>query len=146
MDEKLDRLLRRHEELAAQMSGRDIGDTQVFVRASKEYADLTPVVEAIQALRAAEREAEGLQELAGAEDGDAEMRALAQEELPTVVAAIAGHEHRLKVLLLPRDAADEKTQSWKSGPAPEETRRRSSRPICSACISAIRSSTAGVSP
>ena len=108
MDEKLDKLLRRHEELAAQMSGRDIGDTQSFVRASKEYAELTPVVEAIQALRTAEREAEGLEELLSAEDGDDEMRALAQDELPTVREAIAGHEHRLKVLLLPRDAADEK--------------------------------------
>ncbi len=108
MDEKLDKLLQRHEELAAQMSGQDFADTQAFVRASKEYADLTPVVEAIQALRAAEREAEGLQELLDDEDGDAEMRALAQEELPEVQEAIARHEHRLKVLLLPKDAADEK--------------------------------------
>ena len=108
IDEKLDKLLQRHEELAAQMSGQDFGDTQAFVRASKEYADLTPVVEAIQALRAAEREAEGLQELLEDEDGDAEMRALAQEELPTVQEAVARHEHRLKVLLLPKDAADEK--------------------------------------
>ena len=108
MHEKLDKLLRRHEELAAQMGGQDFGDTQAFVRASKEYADLTPVVEAIQALRAAEREAEGLQELLGDEDGDAEMRALAQEELPEVQEAVARHEHRLKLLLLPKDAADEK--------------------------------------
>ena len=36
------------------------------------------------------------------------MRALAQEELPTVQEAVARHEHRLKVLLLPKDAADEK--------------------------------------
>ena len=108
MNEKLDKLLRRHEELAAQMSGQDFADTQAFVRASKEYADLTPVVEAIQALRGAEREAEGLQELLDDEDGDAEMRALAQDELPEVQEAIARHEHRLKVLLLPKDAADEK--------------------------------------
>ena len=108
MNEKLDRLLQRHEELAAQMSGQDFGDAQAFVRASKEYADLTPVVEAIQALRAAEREAEGLEELLGAQDGDEEMRALAQEELPAVREAIGEHEHRLKILLLPKDAADEK--------------------------------------
>ena len=65
-------------------------------------------MDAIQALRAAEREAEGLRELLEDEDGDAEMRALAQEELPAVQETIARHEHRLKVLLLPKDAADEK--------------------------------------
>ena len=108
MKDKLDKLLRRHDELAARMSGQDFGDTQAFVRASKEYSDLTPVVETIQALRAAEREAAGLRELLDDEDGDAEMRALALEELPAAAVAVAEHEHRLKVLLLPRDAADEK--------------------------------------
>ena len=108
MKEKLDKLLQRHEELAARMSGQDFGDTQAFVRASKEYADLTPVVDAIQALRTAERETAGLQELLDDEDGDAEMRALAQEELPAAQEAVAEYEHRLKVLLLPKDAADEK--------------------------------------
>ena len=108
MNEKLDQLLRRHEELAAQMGAQDFDDTQAFVRASKEYADLNPVVEAIDALRAAEREAEGLGEIIADDDGDAEMRALAQEELPALKEAIAGHQHRLKVLLLPKDAADDK--------------------------------------
>lgn len=108
MKDKLDKLLQRHDELAARMSGQDFGDTQAFVRASKEYSDLTPVVETIQALRAAEREAAGLRELLDDEDGDAEMRALALEELPAAAEAVAEHEHRLKVLLLPRDAADEK--------------------------------------
>ena len=108
MKDKLDRLLQRHEELAARMSGQDFGDRQAFVHASKEYADLAPVVEAIQALRAAEREAEGLEEIVAAEGGDAELRALAQDELPAVREVIAEHEHRLKVLLLPKDAADDK--------------------------------------
>ncbi|MCY4550119.1 MAG: peptide chain release factor 1 [Defluviicoccus sp.] len=108
MNEKLDQLLQRHEELAAQMSVQDYEDTQAFVRASKEYSDLAPVVEAIRALRAAEREAEGLEEIMADAGGDAEMRALAQDELPALRETIAGHEHRLKVLLLPRDAADEK--------------------------------------
>ena len=108
MKDKLDRLLQRHEELAAEMSGQDFDDRQAFVRASKEYADLAPVVEAIRALRTAEHEAEGLEEIIAAEDGDAEMRALAQDELPAVREAIADHEHRLRVLLLPRDAADDR--------------------------------------
>ncbi len=108
MRDKLDRLLERHRELAEQMGRQDFPDTQAYVRAAREYAELGAVVEAIEALRTVEREAEGLAEIIAAGDTDAEMRALAQDELPAARDAVAACEHHLKILLLPRDAADDK--------------------------------------
>lgn len=68
----------------------------------REYADLRPVVTRIQ-------EWEGLMaDIAEAEDmlEDAEMRALAEEELPELRARLPEAEHAVRLALLPRDAAD----------------------------------------
>ncbi len=107
MDEKLELLLARHEELAATLAGSELRDSQEFVRVSKEYAELNPVVDAIKALRAARREAHGLEEIIAEEISDSDMRELAQAELSEVRRAIGEHEQALKWLLLPKDAADD---------------------------------------
>ncbi|MCB5410084.1 peptide chain release factor 1 [Pseudogemmobacter faecipullorum] len=69
---------------------------------SREYSELKPVVSGILAYRQALQD---LQE-ASAMLGDPEMRALAEEELPRLQAAIPAMEHRLRIALLPKDAAD----------------------------------------
>ena len=107
MDEKLEVLLARHEDLAAMLAGSGLGDSQEIVRLSKEYAELSPVVEAVKALRAARREACGLEEIIAGEAPDSDMRGLAQEELPGVRRAVGEHERTLRLLLLPKDAADD---------------------------------------
>ena len=53
--QKLDQITARYAELQAALSGGAL-DSQKFVAASKEYADLGPLVEAIDAWRKAERE------------------------------------------------------------------------------------------
>ena len=63
LETKLDELIARHGELAARMSGEAAADAQEFVRLSKEYAELTPVVEAIQAQRGAEAEMADLESM-----------------------------------------------------------------------------------
>ena len=47
--QKLDQIAARHAELQASLSGGNL-DSQKFVAASKEYADLGPLVEAIDEL------------------------------------------------------------------------------------------------
>ena len=107
MDEKLALLLARHEELAAMLASPEVGDSQAFVRVSKEYAELSPVVDAIRALQTARQEARGLEEIIAGETTDSDMRELAQEELPALRRAIGAHERTLRLLLLPKDAADD---------------------------------------
>ena len=68
----------------------------------REYAELRPVVEVIdrwERLQAEIAEAEALL-------ADPEMRALAEEELPALRAALPEAEKALQLALLPRDAAD----------------------------------------
>lgn len=102
--ERIDRILSRFEEIEAAMSaGTASGDE--FVRLSREHAELEPVVRVARELRAALKEKADLEELLD----DPEMAEMARAELPLVRERIAALEHELRVRLLPRDAADERS-------------------------------------
>ena len=98
-EERLEQIRQRFAYLEARMaqaSGSEIAQL------SREYSDLRPVVAAIEEWR-------GLTaEIAEAEDmrTDPEMRALAEEELPTLRARLPEVEQALRLALLPKDAAD----------------------------------------
>ena len=96
----------RRDELAAQMATGDLpGDR--FVAVSKEYAELEPVAQAAAEVRRLRQEAESLAHMTG--DGDAELRAMAEEELRENRTALEAADRRLALALLPRDAADERS-------------------------------------
>jgi peptide chain release factor 1 len=106
LDAKLDKLVRRHAELSSALGDPALPGSEVAAL-SKEYSDLTPVVESIAALRRAEAELAELAPLAE-DGGDPEMRALAQAELQAVKARLPALEQAVKLLLLPKDEADER--------------------------------------
>ena len=98
--DKLDQITRRFEFLEARLSA---GAPPAEIAAlSREYSDLKPVVTQIAAYR------QSLDDLAEAELmlTDPEMKALAEEELPRLKAAIPEQEQALRLALLPKDAAD----------------------------------------
>jgi len=103
--EKLAAIGRRHEEIAARLASNVDGET--FVALSRELAELDPVVAAIAAYRAAERELADLDALLGDDATDAEMRALAEEERDAVAERCDTLAHAIRLALLPRDVADE---------------------------------------
>jgi len=105
-DEKLDRLVRRHAELRDMLAAPN-ADSAGFAKASKEYSDLSPVVESVDELRRAEAEVESLTELSASAD-DAAMRELAAEELLELKDRIPKLEYQVKLMLLPKDEADER--------------------------------------
>ena len=102
---KLEKVVRRHAELRDALAdpARAGGD---FAKLSKEYSDLTPLVESIDAFAKARQERADLTALAG--EGDAEMRALAETEMRTLDRRIPELEQKIKLLLLPKDEADER--------------------------------------
>jgi peptide chain release factor 1 len=106
LDETLNRVLARHDELGAALAQGLDGDR--FVKLSKEFAEVAPVAEAIRALRQAQSELRGAAEIANDVASDPEIRALAEEERRGLAARIEEMERQLRVLLLPKDAADEK--------------------------------------
>ncbi len=108
LDESLDRVVARFEELAAEMAGEAASQPEIYTRLSREYAELSPVVERVRALQKAASELADLKELMREADGDAEMRRLAEEEYHALKERLPMLEEEVKRLLLPKDAADEK--------------------------------------
>ncbi|HJO96984.1 MAG TPA: peptide chain release factor 1 [Rhodospirillales bacterium] len=108
LDEKLDGVVARYAELEARLGEKDIARSPDFIRLSKEYSDLGPVVQAIGELRRIGAEIDDLVSLIGDPEVDDEMRALAKAEGAELAERLPDLEHRVKVLLLPRDTADER--------------------------------------
>jgi peptide chain release factor 1 len=104
-DRNLDAVLRRHEEIRAQMATAP-DDPRAFQKLAKEFADLEPVVAAIVALRRAQAELGDLAALVAG--GDEDMKALAAEEFFALKARLPGMERDVQLLLLPKDSADER--------------------------------------
>jgi len=108
IDERLDRIVARQDELSALLSAGQQMASDELVRLSKEYAEVKPVIGAIEALRAAESEAADLAEMIADQDTDSEVRVLAEEEFRALKERIPELDGQLKILLLPKDEADEK--------------------------------------
>jgi peptide chain release factor 1 len=102
--EKLDLILRRSSEIEARLNSGP--PTEEIVRLSKEQADLIPLVEAIGNLKAAEAEKLDLAGMLNDRSTDAEMRQLAEAELPGIETKIEELSQTLRIALLPKDAAD----------------------------------------
>jgi peptide chain release factor 1 len=105
--EKLDKLVARWETVQGALAAG--ADQESYVRLSREFAELDPIVATINALRKATREREDLQQLVDDPASDAEMASLAEQELGALDPKIEELERQLKVQLLPKDSADEKS-------------------------------------
>jgi peptide chain release factor 1 len=106
-EERLKQLVDRHDYLEHQMGAAGLSG-EAFAKISKEYSDLTPVVTAAKKVRKLRQEIADLETLLADKSTDADMRALAEEERPALGQALEAAEHELQILLLPKDAADEK--------------------------------------
>ncbi len=105
-DQKLDALLTRH--AAVERDLATVLPAETFVKLSREFAELAPVVEAVKAYRAAQHELDGLTNLIADPSTDAEMRAIAEAEQPELEARRAALEQQLRLALIPKDAMDER--------------------------------------
>lgn len=103
LEGKLAAIKNRHEELAALMSQGGLSGDE-FTKLSMEYAELSPVVEAIDAAAKAKAEKEDLKELLK----DPEMKAIAEEELRAIDAKLPALEQQIKLALIPKDEDDDK--------------------------------------
>jgi peptide chain release factor 1 len=108
LEAKLDRVVKRHDELRAAMASDKPLDPDAYARTAKEYAELTPIAEAIVELKRKRAELDELAQMAADPNTDPEMKALAEQERAELAAGLPRLEQQLKVLLLPKDAADEK--------------------------------------
>jgi len=108
MNERLDSLLARHEELLKLVQDPDLAnDTKKYREIMKEYSHLEEIA-------AADGEIKNLSEQLGntksliQNEKDPEMKELAREEVRELETRLKEAEDKLKFLLIPRDPLDEK--------------------------------------
>ena len=106
-EDKLARVVDRFDELRQALAQPDV-ERRRFTAMSKEYADLSPVVDAILSVRKTKAELDELDALRSDKASDQEMRALAESEYFVLKARLPEMERQLQFMLLPKDAADEK--------------------------------------
>ena len=104
--DKLDVILRRHEEITHQLAGGASGAG--FAALSRELSQLDALAEAIRDLRAQEAECAGLRDMLADRSLDADMRVMAEAELDSAGQKLATLEQAIRLELLPKDAADDK--------------------------------------
>jgi peptide chain release factor 1 len=105
-DQKLDALVNRHAALERDLSAALPRET--YVKLSREFAELAPVVEAVNSYRAAQRELEGVTGLIDDPATDAEMRSIAEAERRQLETRRAALEQQLRLALIPKDAMDDR--------------------------------------
>ncbi|MEZ2131765.1 MULTISPECIES: peptide chain release factor 1 [unclassified Sinorhizobium] len=105
--EKMRELERRFGEIEARMSAGP--SAEVYVKLASEYSELQPVVAKIRAYERAVAELADLDHMLSDRTVDREMRDLAEIELPDVKERLERLEQEIQILLLPKDAADERS-------------------------------------
>ena len=105
-EQKLDALLVRHQTIEGELARQIVPET--YVRLSREFAELDPIVETVKSYRGVVAEIAGLDALIADPTTDAEMRAMASAEKPALEEKRVALEQKLKLALLPKDAMDER--------------------------------------
>ena len=97
----------RYEEITRQLSDSDVfSDQERYRKLSKEHAELKPIMEAYEAFGKVKRELDSQQELLNDPAEDPDVKAVAEQEIPTLQEQVESLEEQLKVLLLPQDPLD----------------------------------------
>ncbi len=102
---RLDALLSRHAMVESELAS-GLGP-DAYVKLSREFSELGPVIEAIKAYRAVTAEMDDLEALIADGSTDAEMRKLAEAEKPALQARRNKLEQQIRLALIPKDAMDD---------------------------------------
>jgi peptide chain release factor 1 len=103
---KLDALVARLHTVEADLAGGP--DRDSYVKLSREFSELQPLVESIKAYQAVENEIADLGAMLADAATDADMRALAETEKPALQARRDSLAHKIRIALIPKDAMDER--------------------------------------
>jgi peptide chain release factor 1 len=107
LDDRLEEIARQHDDLQRQLGTPEVtSDPDALRTLGRELARIEPVVAAYRELEETRRELAGARELRDAES-DGELRDMARAEVDRLETAETEQIETLKVLLLPRDPADD---------------------------------------
>ena len=105
-EQKLDALVTRHRAIEHELASPL--EPETYVRLSREFAELAPIVETVKNYRGIVAEIAGLDALIADAATDAEMRAMAASERPQLEEKRVALERQIKLALVPKDAMDER--------------------------------------
>jgi peptide chain release factor 1 len=103
-----DRVLTRYEDLGRTLAEGPGRDSRQYGQLSKEYSDMGPIVQAIEALKKTQKELEDLEAIMTDKTADREMREMAEAELHELKTKLPALERQVQLMLLPKDEADAK--------------------------------------
>src|ERR1700687_2305765 len=103
---KLDILLAHHASLEAQVLGQM--NSENYVRITRELAELNPLIEAVKAYRATEKEIAAIETRIPDPATEPERRGMAEAERETLKARSLELAQQIRLALLPKDAMDER--------------------------------------
>ena len=104
--QNLDKIITKHQDLSDRLASGIMGED--FVKTSKEFSDLSPIVDKIILYKNTAKEIADLKEIMNDPSSDSEMKEMAISELVALEDKFPVIERSVKVSLLPKDAADEK--------------------------------------
>lgn len=103
---KLDAILARHAILTDKLASG--ADGEAFVALSRELAEVEPVAASIAQYKACLQECADIETLLADAGTDADLRAMAESERDDLAQRLDALERHVKIMLLPKDAADER--------------------------------------
>jgi peptide chain release factor 1 len=103
---KLDALVARLKTVESDLASGPDRDT--YVKLSREFSELQPLVEGIRAYQGVGSEIADLDAMLADAATDPEMRALAEAEKPALQARREALAHKIRLALIPKDAMDER--------------------------------------
>jgi len=107
MNTRLDDILHKREDIAIMLADPEVtSDPKRYTELSREFAEIEPVAEKAAHYQALERQLHDNQELINEADCDAELKAMAQEEILELKKAMEVCNDELTLLLLPKDPND----------------------------------------
>ena len=124
---------RRYEELAHKMSTPDAAaDAEAYARMMRDYKELTPLIEEYRRYTDLQQQAQDAKEMLAAES-DPAFAAMVQQELCEIGRNLAQSEENLRLLLIPKDADDEKSVILRSVPVQAARRPPCLPTACGVC-------------
>jgi peptide chain release factor 1 len=103
---KLDALVNRLRTVESDLASGPDRDT--YVKLSREFSELQPIVETIRSYKGVDTEIADLDTILGDAATDPEMRSLAETEKPALEAKRDALAQQIRVALIPKDAMDER--------------------------------------
>ncbi|WP_341761308.1 MULTISPECIES: peptide chain release factor 1 [unclassified Candidatus Tisiphia] len=104
--DNLAKILNKHEELSKKLATGIVGDD--FIKASKEYAELEPIVQTINEYNKSLSELHDIKEMAQEANLDNDTQTMIYDEVHRLEVLMPKLERAVKLSLLPKDEADTK--------------------------------------